>query len=296
MGRKHKFSLKSKEAYATLKLRFFLLYNTDKGDTMKKQWMKLCALVLAMSLLVMGGAGCSDGKIFGIQVGDNADSDQTDAGDYDNLQDGIKYKYPIPEPIKSPEEIENSGEEITSEDVMNAFSYLSYCMTKEMFKGAEELVSSEFVSIIPHRFLIRNDNDELEKYSLDYYFKAHRKNIYPATIVFNNDVAGMDIPIEGMCYFPEEFGEFLEMISDESQKVVVDDQYLSEHPLKYFYHEKGDVLYFIPDFTPEFIMSIENPEARKKILEILYNTCNNLEDFNNPNKETVPWVEPEIEG
>ena len=103
---------------------------------MKKQWRKTCMAVLTIGLLALGIAGC-----FGDKNEENRNS--TDE-EFDFSQ--LTNKYPIPDPIRTPEEIKAAGGEVTVEDVENAFEYFTYKLATDVL-GESEVVSSKFINI-----------------------------------------------------------------------------------------------------------------------------------------------------
>lgn len=184
---------------------------------MKKQWIKACMAVLTMGLLALGVAGCSGGKIFGIQIGGNNENNE----EFDFSQ--LTNKYPIPDPIRTPEEIKAAGGEVTVEDVENAFEYFTYKVTTGIL-GDADVVSSRFISITP-AWLPGREPGKFEKVYEPFYTLVSEDKYY---ICLNMDMATgiSEIPFENKIYFPAEFEEILEIFGAEEH--IITDAYLRQ--------------------------------------------------------------------
>ncbi len=181
---------------------------------MKKQWVKACVTVLTIGLLAFGVAGCA---------GDKNTKEQNNVINEDFDFSKLTNKYPIPDPIRTPEEIKAAGGEVTAEDVVNAFEYFTYKVTTGIL-GDADVVSSKFISITPAWFP-GGAIGEFEKVYEPFYTLAGEDTYY---ICLNMVMATGDseIPFENKIYIPAEFEEILEIFGAEEH--IITDAYLRQ--------------------------------------------------------------------
>ena len=83
--------------------------------------------------------------------------------------------YSVPEPFRTLEEIKAAGEEVTIEEVQNAYANFAHSVAFSMFEeGKEELLyqylTSKFISITPKSYMVKyNKNDPYEDYQDPFY-------------------------------------------------------------------------------------------------------------------------------
>lgn len=168
---------------------------------MKKQWRKACITVLTIGLLTFGIAGCSGVKIFGIQIGGNNENNE----EFDFSQ--LTNKYPIPDPIRTPEEIKAAGGEVTTKEVVNAFEYFTYKVATDIL-GESEVVSSKFISITPiwHRTQVDGNYERV----YDSYYVSVDNKCYSVCLNIIFAAADSEFSYEYKMHVPkEDFEKFL---------------------------------------------------------------------------------------
>lgn len=233
---------------------------------MKKQWRKACITVLTMGLLTFGVAGCSGGTIFGIQIGG---SDEKSNEEFDFSQ--LTNRYPIPDPIRTPEEIKAAGEEVTVEDVENAFEYFAYKVTTDIM-GDADVVSSKFISITPAWFPGREPG-KFEKVYEPFYTLVSEDTYY---ICLNMIMAtaNMELPYEKKIYIPAEFEEILEIFGAEEHTIT--DAYLRQFKDYRFSNQFRDSAHDGITIDLTNIDELE-PEERDVVVSFLYDLSQNIE-------------------
>lgn len=234
---------------------------------MKKQWIKACMAVLTMGLLTFGIAGCSGGTIFGIQIGGN-DKKNANNEEFDFSQ--LTNRYPIPDPIRTPEEIKAAGGEVTVEDVENAFEYFAYKVTTGIL-GDADVVSSKFISITPAWFPGREPG-KFEKVYEPFYTLTGEDTYY---ICLNMVMATGDseIPFENKIYIPAEFEEILEIFGAEEH--IITDAYLRQFK-DYRFASLGEKAHDGITIDLPSIGELE-PEERDVVVSFLYDLSQNIE-------------------
>ena len=238
---------------------------------MKKQWRKACITVLTMGLLTFGIAGCSGGTIFGIQIGG---SDEKSNEEFDFSQ--LTNKYPIPDPIRTPEEIKAAGGEVTVEDVENAFEYFAYKVTTDIM-GDADVVSSKFISITPGWYP-RRINSKSEKVYEPFYTKV-TEDIYYICLNMIMATANMELPYEKTIFVPAEFEEILEIFGAEEHTIT--DAYLRQ-----FKDRRGGVVgEKAHDGITIDLTNIDElePEEREVVISFLYDLSQDTQKlYENP--------------
>ena len=239
---------------------------------MKKQWRKACITVLTMGLLTFGIAGCSGGTIFGIQIGG---SDEKSNEEFDFSQ--LTNKYPIPDPIRTPEEIKAAGGEVTVEDVENAFDYFAYKVTTDIM-GDADVVSSKFISITPAWFPGGDIGDEFKKVYEPFYTKV-TEDVYYICLNMIMATANMELPYEEKIFVPAEFEEILEIFGAEEHTIT--DAYLRQ-----FKDRRGGVVgEKAHDGITIDLTNIDElePEEREVVISFLYDLSQDTQKlYENP--------------
>lgn len=215
---------------------------------MKKQWRKTYMAVLAMGLLAFGVAGCSDGTIFGIQIGG---SDE-EGIDYSK----IAIQFPVVDSIRTPEEIKAAGEEITIEDVKNAFDYFAYNYPHNVGTYGKT-VSAKFVKITPSEYPQKIGEAEFEYYEMPYYTECYTYDKYYINILLES--AAVDS----------------ELIDDAFYKKI-DDKNL-------YYTTKGNIAYEPVTIDEAFFDQLAergNTEAMEAAINFIIETCKKFDELN----------------
>lgn len=252
---------------------------------MKKQWIKLCALVLVMSLLAMGGAGCSDGRIFGVQVWEPSSTLSATPGPGEEFS-GEYIEFSIPEPFRNVEEIKASGEEITDEIILNAFDCLAYNIAVEFMEDEEgaQYITSKFISIAPKTYNKGATMEDIKERNEPFYTEFEDGRYI---VDINLELAAFGTPLKTCVRvrLPNEFGQVLEDLGLKDREI--DGEYLKELGiLGYGYAEVGNIAYKPVEITPKFIAERlagpENAEKRERVLKFFEKTFNNFDDLHRP--------------
>lgn len=207
----------------------------------------------------------------------NGDTDQpsvTPGEEFDFSQ--LTNKYPTPAPIRTPEEIEASGEEVTTEDVENAFEYLSYQIATDIL-GESEVVSSKFISITPAWFP-RSINGEFNKVYEPFYAKITEDKYY-ICINLVLATANMEIPFERDIYVSSELEEVLEIFG--AKEHIITKEYLRQ----FKDHRTGMLGDKAHDGITIDLTNLNNltPEQRAIVIRVLYNASKDTESlYENP--------------
>lgn len=244
---------------------------------MKKQWRKACITVLTIGLLALGVAGCSGGTIFGIQIGG---SDEKSNEEFDFSQ--LTNKYPIPDPIRTPEEIKAAGGEVTVEDVENAFEYFTYKVATDIL-GESEVVSSKFISITPGWYP-RRINSKSEKVYEPFYALVNNDRYY-ISLNLVLATANMEMPFEDGVYVSKDFAKVLEVFG--AKKTLIAPEYLRQFK-DYRFAEFGDYAY--DDITIDLTKIDElEPAEREFVVSFLYDLSQDVEKlYENHNSPPLP--------
>lgn len=252
---------------------------------MKKKWMVLCALLLVMCLLVMGGAGCSDGRIFGIQVWEPSPTlSPTPRPGTTFLEEDVVFS--IPEPFRTVEEMKASGEEVTVEEVQNAFEMLAYKISCSHMEDEEgyQYVTSRFISITPKTYRAGATAETVKERNAPFY-TAFEDGRYIVDV--NLEFAAFGIPLKRSVRvrLPNEFGQVLEDLGLRDREI---DSYFRHELIDtyYFAVEVGNIAYKPEEITLEFIAERlagpENAEKRERTLKFFEKTFNNFDDLHRP--------------
>lgn len=253
---------------------------------MKKQWIKVFVAFLIMVLLVLGVVGFSGGKFFGIQIGG---SDEKNANNEENDFSQLTNKYPIPDPIRTPKEIKVAGEEVTTEDVVNAFEYFTYLLTIGTF-GDNDVVSSQFVSISPKFFPVKDENKNTIKLYAPFYCQESSKE-YCVTLTARQSAGDMMVEREILGYLPEEFGAVLDLLGVE--KTEITEEYLQTvNNGMYFQINIGNYSYAPVIINEEFLNNVQDKDSLEAALNLLCDLCENVKAFNG----RPEGGRPELEG
>ncbi|MBR2407520.1 MAG: hypothetical protein IKB07_01050 [Lachnospiraceae bacterium] len=242
---------------------------------MKKPWRKTCMTVLTIGLLTFGGAGCSDDK--------NTDEQSNVANEeFDFSQ--LTNRYPIPDPIQSPEEIKAAGGEVTADDIMNAFECLAYRFATE-FLGESDVVSSKFISITTFgrrqlqddgSVVTQDDGSVVKEYDpfyaemsfVDGDFYHVGLNIIIAT-------ANMELPRDEHLYLPTEFGTVLDSLGI-TKKLITREVFRSDYYLPYIGKYVYDPVVIDRAFIEQFT-SQASAEEMETVLGFIYEILTNYD-------------------
>lgn len=244
---------------------------------MKKQWMKACALALAMSLLTMGGAGCSDGSFLGIQIGDNETPTP--------IPDGTGVVFSIPEPFRTVEEIKASGDEITDEEILNAFDCLAYNIAigyMEEEEGAQ-FITSNFINITTQTYNAGTTMEDIKEHKMPFY-TAFEDGRYPVDVNLELAAFGTPLKVCPRVNLPNGFGRVLDILG--LSIGLVDDKLLSSQIAIELFAQKGNPAFDDIDLTleeiAERVAQIENEEDREYIINFFEQVFNNFDDLRRP--------------
>lgn len=241
---------------------------------MKKQWRKTYMAVLAMGLLAFGVAGCSDGTIFGIQIGG---SDE-EGIDYSK----IAIQFPVVDSIRTPEEIKAAGEEITIEDVKNAFDYFAYNYPHNVGTYGKT-VSAKFVKITPSEYPQKIGEAEFEYYEMPYYTECYTYDKYYINILLESQTTKCESLItDQLIYVPNEFSQFLESAAVDSE--LIDDAFYKKIDDKNLYYTtKGNIAYEPVTIDEAFFDQLAeqgNTEAMEAAINFIIETCKKFDELN----------------
>lgn len=256
---------------------------------MKKQWIKTCMAVLTMGLLAFGVAGCSDGSFLGIPINDTGTP--TPGPIVTILEEDVVFS--VPEPFRTVEEIKASGEEVTVEEVQNAYEILSYKISCKYFEDEEahQFITSKFISITPETFYVQEPYsqsfEDIKEYDNPFYTEFEDGR-YCVDVNLEFAVGGIPLKQSVRVNLPNEFGQVLEDLGLRDREL--DWQYLDTLAVPYnqgySYAEAGNIAYKPVEITPKFIderlAGPENAEKRERALDFFEKTFGNFEDLNRP--------------
>ena len=205
--------------------------------------------------------------------------------------------YSVPEPFRTLEEIKAAGEEVTIEEVQNAYANFAHSVALSMFKDEDkELVyqhlTSKFISITPNSYRVKyNKNDPYEDYQVPFFF-MREDGRYELEFNFAFSVDGIPLDYTATIYLSgEEFTLILDDLGFE--KVIPDEEMLDKlkFPLPFRELVLGKTVFLNNDtgitenFIYEQLSGPENLEKRERVISYFENILNNLDSIRAYNDE-----------
>lgn len=206
--------------------------------------------------------------------------------------------YSVPEPFRTLEEIKAAGEEVTIEEVQNAYANFAHSVAFSMFEDGDEVLyqhlTSKFISITPKSYMVQyNKNDPYEDYQ-DPFYSMREDGRYELEFNFAFSVDGIPLDYTATIYLPgDEFTLILDDLGFE--KVVPDKEMLDKlnYPMPFEDQVLGKTVYrnngtgITNDLINEKLSGPENLEKRERVISYFENILNNLDSIRAYNGPTM---------
>lgn len=230
----------------------------NKASKVERSRWKKCLVTLALVTLLPLAAACS-------KEGNSSGESPEPTPDFSQ----ITNKYPIPDPVKTPEEIMASTEDVTVEEVQNAMEAMAYSFAKELL-GDNEVVSAKFISISTAKtgrhgdfhepYYAENDFDQYPVYLNMILSAGDNETFYP--IILN---------------LPDNFGAILDSFG--VKKTLIDRAFLDRYSGKSSYGIIGEYAYDDIVIDKEFICNVTDWEALKEFYILIAEVGGNILDY-----------------
>ena len=229
----------------------------NKASKVERSRWKKCLVTLALVTLLPLAAACS-------KEGNSSGESPEPTPDFSQ----ITNKYPIPDPVKTPEEIMASTEDVTVEEVQNAMEAMAYSFAKELL-GDNEVVSAKFVSISTAKL---GDHDFHEPYYTKNYYDQYP--VYLNMILSAGDNEAF-YPI--ILNLPDGFGAILESFG--AKKTLIDQAFRDRYEGKASYAYLDNYAYDNIVIDKEFICNVTDWEALKEFYILIAEVGGNILDY-----------------
>jgi len=222
-----------------------------------KPSMKVCVAATACIFLL---GGCNKGEVVSESNSEN-NLPVTSIPDVHNPSENSTY-YPIPEKIKTTEEIKAEGRDVTAEDINNGWNYLCYLMVLNDY-GEDVGPSAEFVCIETDRTMISTE----EVIDIPFYFKDYNDN-YPVRITMNKAFYKNVFALPDLYYFPKEFSSLLDLLG--AEKILLTEEDKKDNAvLRRSPYLIGQEVYQPIKITKESFSQITEQETLEAVLDLI---------------------------